>query len=281
MGVRIRHMKLQDLDFAFSLVKAEGWSTSKTDLNDLLIHDNLGCYIAELNDESIGMVTGISFGMFGFIGNLIVIDSMRGHGIGTLLMNDAIKSLSDRGVRAILLDGVEKAIPLYERLGFRKLYKSLRFKGILKGEVSEYVSSITPDDIPELLQLDTYIFRADRSSMILSWMRTSPHLCRKFIANDKIVGYIIGCNKGSFAWIGPWIIKRDTFASEVLLLDLCHHIGDRELRLGVLESNETAVKILKKNGLCEADFSWRMVLGEKQYMPDSDNILAIALPDRG
>ncbi len=70
------------------------------------------------------------YGEVGFIGNLIVAPETRGGGVGAALMKKAIERLTSEGAGTIRLDGVQKAIPLYERLGFKGEYWSLRYNGV-------------------------------------------------------------------------------------------------------------------------------------------------------
>ena len=70
------------------------------------------------------MISAVSYGSIGFIGSLIVLPDYRNQGIGTALMKHAIECLENTGARALMLDAVQKAVPVYERLGFNRVCNS-------------------------------------------------------------------------------------------------------------------------------------------------------------
>ena len=137
--MKIRSMTKADLDFAINLTSKEGLSSTKTDFEELLGFDSHSCFIGEENNERIGMFCAISYGQFGNIGNLIVIDNYRQKGLDSILMKHAMSYLFEKGASVIFLDGVQAAVSLYERLGFRKICKSLRLSENITGETSDYV----------------------------------------------------------------------------------------------------------------------------------------------
>ena len=132
MTLVIRVMQAADLDFAASLTAAEGWgSETRVELEGSFGYDPGGCLLAEEDAERIGMCVATPYGESGFVGELIVAPSARQRGVGRALLDHAINYLQGRGLASILLDGVPAAVPLYERAGFRRVCRSMRFGGRL------------------------------------------------------------------------------------------------------------------------------------------------------
>jgi len=119
--IRIRHMRKEELSFAADCTMAEGWvSEDQATLEGFYQYDPQGCWLAEEEGYPIGICIATSYGSSGFIGELIVRPGARGRGVGAALLNHAVGGLKSNGVETVYLDGVIKAVELYERNGFRK-----------------------------------------------------------------------------------------------------------------------------------------------------------------
>lgn len=132
--VIIRNMDQSDIDFAFECTRTEGWLSETVNVfNSFFTHDPDGCFAAEINSERVGICVATKYVKNGFVGELIVVKDYRGRGIGSKLFGKAIDYLKSNGIENIYLDGDLGAVPIYEKFGFRKMCKSLRFVGPLKG----------------------------------------------------------------------------------------------------------------------------------------------------
>lgn len=118
----IREMQRQDLAYAASCTSAEGWiSEDLTTLEGLFIYNPLGCFLAEINRRPVEICVATSHKNSRFIGELIVQPEARGRGLGARLLNHGIAFLQALRVESIYLDGVLKAVSLYERNSFHKV----------------------------------------------------------------------------------------------------------------------------------------------------------------
>jgi GNAT superfamily N-acetyltransferase len=280
-SVNIRPMTHSDLDFALALTCAEGWSSTRRDFEELLEYDSLGCFIGEIDSQRIGMVCTVFYGDFGFIGNLIVLESCRGQQRGRRLMEYGMEYLRVRGARSILLDAVPKAVPLYERLGFRKICKSLRLEGAVSGKTLGNVRDMDETDLSEISDLDAYLFGGRRNYFLKMRFAVHPEYCKVMEMNGEIQGYIMGSNSGDSVRIGPWIMMSPDVSAEPLLLAFAQDAVVGSLKIGVLERNIKSLGILHKYGFSERSFSWRMLYGEKTEATLSNCLYAICSPARG
>jgi ribosomal protein S18 acetylase RimI-like enzyme len=279
--MKIRCMTKADIDFAIGLTSKEGWSSTRTDFEELLVFDSHGCFIGEVKDKRVGMVCAIPYGKFGNIGNLIVIDDYRGRGRGAMLMGHAVSYLSKKGVSAIFLDSVQLAVTLYERLGFRKICKSLRLAGGVAREDSDQVRLMKNSDLDNVLAIDKLHFKADRSLFLKSCYENNPRFCTVLEIDNNIAGYIFGSPRKSSVKIGPWVMNERHEKAEVLLRAFAAETGKKMIQLGVLESNVPAVRLMQKLGFTETPHSWRMARGGPKYIDFSKGMYAIHSPARG
>ena len=81
--------------------------------------------------------------------------------------------------------------------------------------------------------------------------------------------------------IGPWVMKTHDDFAESLLREFAGLITANTFKIGVLESNAKAVKLLKQNGFEERSHSWRMVYGKNTEATLSNHLYAIFSPVRG
>ena len=270
-----------DLDFAISLTTKEGWSSTRTDFEELLRFDSHGCFIGEENNERFGMVCAIPYGDFGNIGNLIVIDDYRERGLGGELMEHAMSYLQRKGASVMFLDGVQAALSLYERLGFRRICKSLRLSGIVTGVISNNVRIMENSDLDKILAIDKQYFKADRAFFLKSCQEYNPRLCMVLEIEGNIAGYILASPRKDSLRIGPWVMTQHLDKAEMFLRAFVAETGNQSVQLGVLETSISAVDLLRKLGFTETSYSWRMARGGPGKFKFSNQMYAIHSPARG
>lgn len=279
--MHIREMSKEDIDFALSLTSAEGWLSTRLDFEDLIEFDPHGCFIAEIDDEPIGMVCTVPYNGFGYVGNLIVLEEHRHRKLGTKLMEFAISYLENRAVMAQLLDGVQDAIPLYERIGFRKICKSLRLEGQIEPKESDDVRFMTKRDLFIIDQYDTRLFGACRKRFLQSLFTHFPKLCRVLEIDGEVFGYIMGSERESSIRIGPWVMIHHSNRTEELLRAFATETKGQVLKIGILESNTKAIQLVQKHNFVQTSYSWRMLRGSEGDWTLSDHLYAICSPARG
>jgi len=120
----IRNLTFEDLEFIWKNVEGEKWMYLETGILRCYNLEPSGCFIAEVDSERVDHVFSFNYGNIGWIGLLIVCPEYRGSGIGTKLMQTAIKYLRKMNVKTIKLEAVVKTLSLYERLGFKIEFES-------------------------------------------------------------------------------------------------------------------------------------------------------------
>ena len=177
MKLTIRSMQATDVPFAASCTAAEGWdSETVTEFETHVAYKPSGGLIAEIDREPVGICVATAYQSAGFIGELIVTPDWRGRGIGQRLLERAIDFLRTYNAHSIYLDGVPAAVPLYEKVGFRKVCPSLRFSGVLLAGDSTRARRMEAADLPVVLALDKAAFRADRNYFLKRRLDCYPEL---------------------------------------------------------------------------------------------------------
>jgi len=281
--MNIRTMQISDFDFAAACTAAEGWaSETRETFEGFWIHDPEGCFIAEEKGRPLGLCIATPYEKAGFIGELIVTEDMRGRGIGQQLLEHAIAYLRSQYIESIYLDGVVEAISLYERLGFRKICRSLRFASKIPFRLNPHVRPMNVKDLATAAALDYLAFGDDREFFLNRCHSLHPELCKVLVRNEKITGFIMGRRGHDVIAVGPWVVREGVTESGDLLASLAAEARDTRLRIGVLETNTAAVTLLRNLELEESpNPPWRMVLGTLNDLGLSDQCYAIGSAAKG
>ena len=199
--MEIREMTSADLGFAISLTEAVGWSSIRRDFEELLLFDPRGNFVGEEEGVPIGMVCALTYGPFASIGNLIVVNEFRGQGKGAELMEHAMDYVKNKGTDVMMLDSVPAAVPLYERLGFKKVCRSLRLAGHVEPKLTQRVRPMEGKDLMHILSVDRKHFGASRFLFISSGLAACPEFSTVVEVDGDIAGYAMGANDmGMFGW---------------------------------------------------------------------------------
>jgi predicted N-acetyltransferase YhbS len=273
-------MKLSDLPFFMQLMDLVGWGMTPRDYERILRFSPTGCFIATENNKDLGMVATTNYGTIAWIGNLVVLPETRGMGIGAKLMQHAIDYLVSTGTKAIRLDGVQLAIPLYRRLGFKDEYWSLRYTGTAKKHQTS-CRLMKPEDMDKVAELDKLVFKDDRRHVLEYFYELYPELCFTAWEKDRLIGYIMAKDAKENVKIGPWIAEPGHKCAEELLYAVMNQRIDQEIWVGVPEGNKNSVKILEKNDFKPLPSSLRMCYGNSSIREKVEYTYGLGGPDKG
>ena len=278
----IRVMTRGDIDLVMRLQEMVGWGNTRADAERSLYYEPSGCFVASIDGVDVGMVNSFLYGEVGFIGNLIVLPETRGKGVGAALMSAAIERLTRDGAGTIHLDAVQKAIPLYERLGFKAEYWSLRYNGIATKAPHHSIEPMVKEDLEKVTTLDRRFFGLDRAQKLRRVQHDFPELCFKASKGGILHGFIMAKPGASNVRVGPWICdpKHAEYA-EPLLNALSSKVDGRKLWLGIPEINKASVKVVSGKGFTQMPSSLRMSYGAHKKVEDTSGIFGIGASDKG
>ena len=280
--IRIREMTPEDLDFATALTHTAGWtSESREVFAAFLACDASGCFIAEAGGEKAGICVATKYLKSGYLGELVVSKHMRVLGIGPLLFQKSLDHLLAGQMESIYLDGDLNAVSYYETMGFRKICRSLRFRGKIKGKKHANVRRLQPGDLDRLCAMDRELFGDDRGFFLRRRAEDSPGLCLVSEKDGRINGWIMARPGDGLLAVGPWAAMDGEDAAP-LLEHLANENGTLVFRVGVLEKNVKAWQMLRSRpGLQETCHSWFMVRGESERLGNHPALYAIGSGAKG
>jgi ribosomal protein S18 acetylase RimI-like enzyme len=282
-AIIIREMSKDDLAFAAECTAAEGWvSENLATLEGFYLNDPKGCLFVEESGKPVGICIATCYGLSGFIGELIVRPEARGTGVGAALLNQAVQILQDRGVETVYLDGVLKAVQLYERNGFHKVCRSWRFSGNLPGKKGSRVRRMSVNDMDQVFALDTRSFGADRHFFLRRRFEIFPELSYVMENQGRVSGYLLGRGGKEWLTVGPWVVEEGIENPEELLNELALEAKGRSISIGILDTHQQACELVQASGfIARPDSPWRMALGKSVNLGTSRRCYAIGSAAKG
>lgn len=279
---RVRTLHERDIDVAIALTNLEEWGYTRADFERLLALSPEGCFAVEDDGRVIGLLTTTSYGGLAFLGAVIVHPEYRGRGIGKLLMDAALEHLAGTGVETVRLNAYLNVIPFYERLGFRREYEVVRWRGPATSPQSENVHRARRRELRSVIAFDAPYFGADRGILLTRLFEENPDTFLVAGRHDRVLGYIIGNLFDHSCEIGPWVVAPghpdvapDLFRNLVALAQ------SREYAFSGPSLNPELATFVRGVGFQEVFRTLRMWWGKDLYPGDARGVWAAAGLEKG
>ena len=266
--MKIERFTHNDIETFLCYASAENWISTEWELEFLLGSFPEGCFKCVADGLPIAFVTSIKYDKSGWVGNLIVKESLRGKGIGSSLMAKALEALRRAGAETVWLTASTDGKPFYERFGFCELDVIDRWKG--KG----LQGSAKPNcgiSLGEAINMDCLAW-GDRRDALLSAAFTRGKV---FGAPG---GFLVMQGDGALVQGGPWICTDRGRAPMLLESALAENAGTDEIAIDVPGKNSAASSLLLSRGFAVAGRTSLMFSG---VMPAYRPELIFALGSMG
>jgi ribosomal protein S18 acetylase RimI-like enzyme len=235
-------MKSTDIHSIVRLTAEEHWGFGTRDLKRMMAVQPRGCLVATMDDGPVGLTTTIAYGKtLGWIGNVVVDGKQRGAGIGSGLVQSAVKHLLRINVKSIGLYSYPENEAMYERLGF----KITDGFGTLSMPQSAGNSAKRMRDTPfhQIIRLDNRAFGADRSRLLRRLHREFPKSWTWITNNAGVSGYSLVKQYQDTSEIGPLVCERMNRECVGTLLRSSIALTKKwPLEMSVPESNSTVAE---------------------------------------
>ncbi|MGQ9543814.1 MAG: GNAT family N-acetyltransferase [Candidatus Bathyarchaeia archaeon] len=279
----IRRVDPGDFNFIIELASSEGIRYNVQDLTCIMNYEPEGFFIAVEGERRLGVVSTVTYGVVGWIGNLFVEEHSRRRSVGTKLVRKALDYMTGKGVKSPKLYCFPKNIPFYRRLGFRTELPYKMFRG--KGRRIDFngVEEVNETVFNELAVFDRRIFGADRVKVLrLIYTQFKEH-CLAAYRDGGVVGYIMASGSEGQYEVGPWICdpKWQTEVAGELFKAEMSRLEGVDLELTSPLCGGVAERILISSGLRPEGNIVRMGFGEELNLGESEAILGVGSLDCG
>jgi GNAT superfamily N-acetyltransferase len=282
-GERIRLIEASDLGRLMQLSRQVGFNQTGADWERLLYWDPQGCFAAVHDNRIVATTTTTSYSPgLAWIGMVIVDESFRRLGIGSRLVEHALRHLESVGVRRIALDATTQGKQVYDRYGFRDQYEVHRMQGVATPVSNpEIVSArrMTAADLPGVTAMDAATLGVARPELLDQLFRANPAGCSVVEEDGTLIAWSFR-RAGAHRWhIGP-IVARDQAAADVAFHAAVSAIPGEPIEIDVIEGSQHA-HLADRFQLSTARSFTRMVFGDDLPPAAQSHCYATAAPELG
>ena len=190
---------------------------------------------------------------FAWIGMVIVNGENRGLGLGRIVTQKCIDSVSNN-VTTMLI-ATEAGKPMYEKMGFVSrdcIHKFLCDQYVFKETINDSNCSIIPmdkNDLTTVLKIDKDAFGVDRKNLLINRMKQSQASIVAKNPDGEIIGYGLSILGPVNLVLGPIVAKNPETA--ILIVD--HFIKNYQgkFRIDVPSGNKKFMSYLKDRGFVQ------------------------------
>ena len=276
MVFHVRNMSRADFEFAVRITGLMGWGLVEQDFEFMMELEPEGCFVLLDGSDRVGIATTVSFGKLGWFGNLIVDESKRNRGAGTLLVKHALKYLTEKNVETVGLYAYIEKIPFYRRLGFECDSEFIVLKGKgFSSPVRANVRKAEKQELAEVIAFDQSCFGASRRKMLEPILMDRDNLCFVSTEDGQILGFAVAKVYRGLAELGPLACKGGQAKTAVdLLRATLTALEGLEASVFVPKREKRIVSMLLESGFHESFRVERMfhgpsVNGDCVYMAES------------
>jgi GNAT superfamily N-acetyltransferase len=277
--ITIRPFTVADIPFGMELKQQAGWNQVEADWRRFLDLEPASGFVAEWAGQPAGTVLTCIFGDVAWVAMVLVQPTLRGRGIGTALMNQALACLDQRGVATVRLDATPLGRPLYEKLGFEPQFSLARYDGILAG--GGRVAAVEPVleyRLPEIIDLDRRVTGTDREKLLRRLWAEDADAMRMVCSDDRVAGYRSARPGSDALFLGPCVAAPG--AGELLLADAAFQYAGRRVYVDIPVDHPAATALAERLGLVPRRHLLRMCRG-KLVRERLDMLWASSGPEKG
>lgn len=204
------------------------------------------------------------------VGMVLTAARYGGRGLGRALMEHAL-NVAGEGTN-LWLHATSSGRPLYEKLGFQPVRRSIAYRGFFRPESSRkararaaaagsstHVRVVTEADLPAILTLDRAAYGADRERIV----SRLPAFAKRMVvleASHGIIGYAAAWRTEPFMVAGP-VIAPDDEGAKLLITDLAAH-STVPIRLDLDPDRTELVGWVRSRGLLPTERTVVMTRGD-------------------
>lgn len=198
-GLDLRVARPDDLPRVAELRESVGWASHDWALRAVLDGPHARCFLAtDGADRMVGVGSGIDYGSFGVVGNMVVVPEHRRRGIGASLLEAVLAFLDERGSTRLELSATDLGRPLYASYGFRPAGEGTSAvvgRSAMEADRAMVdLADAEPGALAELVAFDAPRFGGDRTPL-LATMLADPG---RPVAVARDAGAMVG-----WGWIRP------------------------------------------------------------------------------
>jgi GNAT superfamily N-acetyltransferase len=252
----VRNLAPGDVSSALELSIAANWNQTPEDWYRVLQLAPGGCRCIDNAGKVIATTTLLPYGTrLAWIGMVLTSNEHRRQGLARKLIEDALASAEQRGIRTLKLDATDEGRPLYESFGFAVEQRVERW-----GRNGEGLSSAQRNDSHpyplsgELCCMDAEAFGASRE-MLLELLSAAGS------CDAASEGFVLSRAGTNARYLGPCVARSETAAMHLINAHLEANVSESGWYWDLLPSNRAAMRYAESLGFTRRRVLWRMRRG--------------------
>ncbi|HFF3741796.1 GNAT family N-acetyltransferase [Bacillus cereus] len=278
LEIRVEHLSKEQIGDIVALSSYIGWDYNREEIDTVF---NSGIVYGVWNErkELIASAAIILYGeALASIGMVIVHPDYKGRGIGKVITNSCMSSVSAQ--TPIMLIATDEGKPLYEKLGFRVVsyvskYICNSYNANHKcAENEECMMVYKEGDLEGIIKIDEGAFGTSRNEFLKQRIMQSEQCVVVKDTKEDVVGYGISIQTPENKIIGPVVAKNNAMAMRIVH-DLARgHNG--KLRMDVPEGKNDFMKELEIAGFKKVNTPPIMMKNSGQLLKRNNELYSIA-----
>lgn len=272
---RLREEQIGDIVALSSYI---GWDYNREEVETIF---NSGIVYGVWNErkELIASAAIILYGeALASIGMVIVHPDYKGRGIGKMITNSCINSVSAQTL--FMLIATDEGKPLYEKLGFRAVSYVSKYicnsynanDYCVRNE--DYVMNYEEGELEKIIKIDEYAFGTNRKEFLKKRIMQSEQCTVVRDKEQNVLGYGLSIQTPENKIIGPVVAKNDEMAMRIVHDLAKGHNG--KLRIDVLEEKKDFMKVLEITGFKKVNTPPIMMKNSGQLLKRNNELYSIA-----
>jgi GNAT superfamily N-acetyltransferase len=270
-------MTLADIPAGLEFCRESGWNQTPGDWELLIGLAQEGALVAEVDGVVAGTVINVPYRpAFDWIAMMLVRESLRGHGIGRVLMNAAL----EMSPGTVKLDATDAGRRLYLTLGFEDEFTLARWRRApsIATETSGPATPVADRDWEDIATMDGNAFGADRRR-VLRWCRQTASEYAWILRDDGgLHGFVLGRHGHNSEHIGP-LVATSAEAAAQLLTSCLARAPERPITIDAPDAHETFARMLESLGFTRQRNFTRMARGGHDSTGRMSKVFAAAGPE--
>ncbi|MEO8470546.1 MAG: GNAT family N-acetyltransferase [Chryseolinea sp.] len=282
--ITFRTFTTADIPAGLSLCRIAGWNQIENDWKTFLKADAASSSVAIDQYGGIaGTVGTIRYSSFSWIGMLLVHPDFRRRGIGSALLQEAMRIIGTNTTSR--LDATPAGREVYLKLGFLDQYSLARMVRDNPAVEKKFLTvtnirKLTSNDLNTIKDWDERVFGANRNFLLSSILSSETSSAWIYEKDNSIRGYAF-CRAGhDFSYAGP-LVADDIEVAILLLTKILDQTKGKKLAIDIPESSAKWRTYLESIGFVQQRRFIRMYQGNHPGDGVLTDTYAIGGPEYG
>ncbi|MCP1162950.1 GNAT family N-acetyltransferase [Bacillus sp. 1813sda1] len=278
LKIRVDRLRTENIEDIVALSSYIGWDYNREEIETIF---KSGIVYGVWNERK-KLIASAAIILYGealaSIGMVIVHPDYKGRGIGKIITDACVKSVSAHTPIMLIATGEGK--PLYEKLGFRAvsyvskyICNSYNVNDYCIGN-EDYIMNYNECDLEEIIKLDEYAFGTNREEFLTKRIMQSEQCIVVKDKEQNALGYGLSVQTPENKIIGPVVAKNDEMAMRIV-----HHLArdhNDKLRIDVPEGKNDFMNQLESVGFQKVNTPPIMMENSDKLLKRSNELYSIA-----